>query len=89
MAHVFMPCYAVKAPLIINSMHNQIHFRRFTMQRTQKSAKYHFLLSVTACLILLALAVVLPAAAEEVTDENLFDMNDPLFVEGYNFVAST
>ncbi len=60
------------------------------MRSHSKPSLLRHLMAAVICLAMLMTAVAVPALAEEaVSDENLFNKNDPDFVEGYNYVQST
>ena len=58
------------------------------MLTVTKSTLLRRVLIALACLTLLC-AAAMTAAAEEVSDENLFNRRDPYFMEGYNYIQST
>ena len=58
------------------------------MNNAQKTVLLRMLMLLTVC-VLVFTAIPALSFATEVSDENLFDKDDPFFAEGYNFVEST
>lgn len=58
------------------------------MKNAQKAVPLRMLMLLTVC-VLVFTAIPALSFASEVSDENLFDKDDPYFTEGYNYVEST